>query len=75
MILQEDFDVAAEEAKSLPDNVTNEDKLQLYALFKQSTVGDVEGSRPGMFDQKVSACKCLILSITAFGRGTHSSLY
>jgi diazepam-binding inhibitor (GABA receptor modulator, acyl-CoA-binding protein) len=57
--LQEDFDVAAEEAKSLPDNTSNEDKLQLYALFKQATVGDVNTDRPGIFDPKVSSCSGL----------------
>jgi diazepam-binding inhibitor (GABA receptor modulating acyl-CoA-binding protein) len=53
MKFQEDFDVAAEEAKTLPDNTTNDDKLALYALFKQATVGDVNTSKPGIFDPKV----------------------
>lgn len=26
--------------------------LQLYALYKQATVGDATGSRPGIFDVK-----------------------
>jgi len=60
IILQEDFDVAAEEAKALPDNTSNEDKLQLYALFKQATVGDVNTDRPGIFDPKVSCCNNLV---------------
>jgi len=30
-----------------PDNMV---KLQLYALYKQSTEGDVQGDRPGMMD-------------------------
>ncbi|KAH7620219.1 hypothetical protein Ndes2526B_g04134 [Nannochloris sp. 'desiccata'] len=55
MGLKEDFDVAAEEAKALPDNTSNEDKLQLYALFKQATVGDVNTDRPGIFDPKGKA--------------------
>lgn len=46
--------MAAEEAKTLPDTVTNDDKLTLYGLFKQATTGDCTGSRPGMFDPKVS---------------------
>lgn len=29
---------------------TNEQKLRAYSLFKQATVGDVDGSRPGVFD-------------------------
>jgi diazepam-binding inhibitor (GABA receptor modulating acyl-CoA-binding protein) len=41
LLLQEDFDKAAEDAKTLPDNTSNDDKLALYGLFKQATVGDV----------------------------------
>lgn len=85
---QEDFEKAAEEAKTLPDNVTDADKarvwvmamfkesrrcfnvpiaepdlsnilfllqLELYGLFKQGTVGDVDTSRPGLFDLKGKA--------------------
>lgn len=40
MFLQEDFDKAAEEAKTLPKDTSNDDKLALYGLFKQGTVGD-----------------------------------
>ncbi|ETV98631.1 hypothetical protein H310_08748 [Aphanomyces invadans] len=29
---------------------SNADKLKLYALFKQGTVGDNKSSRPGVFD-------------------------
>lgn len=29
---------------------SNEDKLNLYAFFKQATAGDCTTSRPGMFD-------------------------
>jgi diazepam-binding inhibitor (GABA receptor modulating acyl-CoA-binding protein) len=28
----------------------NDVMLEMYALFKQATVGDVTGDRPGMFD-------------------------
>lgn len=48
--LQARFTQAAEDAKRLrrrPDNAT---MLQLYALYKQSTNGDVGGSRPGFTD-------------------------
>ena len=41
MVLEEDFNAAAEEAKQLPSSVSNEDKLELYALFKQANVGDI----------------------------------
>ena len=52
MATQEDFDKAAEEAKGLPDGTSNDDKLSLYGLFKQGTVGDVDTGKPGIFDQK-----------------------
>ncbi|KAI3426902.1 hypothetical protein D9Q98_006846 [Chlorella vulgaris] len=55
MGLKEDFDAAAEEAKALPDATSNDDKLQLYGLFKQASVGDVSTARPGMFDPKGKA--------------------
>lgn len=36
---------------SIRDNGTNEQKLRAYSLYKQATIGDVQGSRPGFFDQ------------------------
>lgn len=54
MGLAEDFEVAAASALNLPA-ATNEDMLTLYALFKQSKVGDCDTSRPGMFDMKARA--------------------
>ena len=35
--------------------MSNEDKLEFYALFKQGTVGDCNTERPGMFDLKGKA--------------------
>jgi acyl-CoA-binding protein len=32
--------------------LSNDSLLELYALYKQSTAGDVAGSRPGMLDVK-----------------------
>ena len=52
MALQDDFNSAQERVKTLTSRPSNEDLLELYALFKQGTVGDVQGSRPGMFDLK-----------------------
>jgi hypothetical protein len=40
-LLQEDFEEYAEKAKTLPESTSNENKLILYGLFKQATVGDV----------------------------------
>ena len=35
------FDKAAEEVKNLTKKPTDEEMLEIYALFKQGTVGDV----------------------------------
>ena len=35
--------------------MTNDEKLEFYALFKQATVGDVNTERPGMLDMKGKA--------------------
>ncbi|KAM0837544.1 hypothetical protein ACQ4PT_061575 [Festuca glaucescens] len=43
---QEDFEEHAEKAKTLPESTTNEDKLILYGLYKQATVGDVNTHKP-----------------------------
>jgi len=50
MILNDDFKSATERATQLPKRPPNDILLQLYALFKQSTVGDVTGDRPGFAD-------------------------
>ena len=44
------FEQASIAAKSLPERPDNDTMLQLYALFKQGSSGDVSGSKPGMFD-------------------------
>ncbi len=44
---------AAAQARIKPvAGLGNDVRLVLYALFKQATVGDVTGSRPGMLDLK-----------------------
>jgi acyl-CoA-binding protein len=48
--LQTQFESAAEAVQQLPERPSNADLLRLYALYKQATVGDVEGKRPGMMD-------------------------
>ncbi|KMZ74702.1 Acyl-CoA Binding Protein [Zostera marina] len=52
MGLQEEFEEYAVKAKTLPENTTNESKLILYGLYKQATVGPVDTSRPGIFNQR-----------------------
>jgi acyl-CoA-binding protein len=44
------FDAAAKAAQNLPSRPDNDTLLQIYALYKQATVGDVTGSRPGFTD-------------------------
>ena len=48
--LQAKFEAAAQEVKKLKDDPGNDAKLQLYALYKQGTEGDVQGRRPGFTD-------------------------
>ncbi|XP_001950495.1 acyl-CoA-binding protein homolog [Acyrthosiphon pisum] len=50
--LQERFEAATEEVKTLTKRPTDVELLELYALFKQATVGDNDTSKPGMFDLK-----------------------
>ncbi|XP_057766693.1 acyl-CoA-binding protein [Salvia miltiorrhiza] len=52
MGLKEEFEEHAEKAKTLPESTSNENKLILYGLFKQATVGNVNTSRPGMFNMR-----------------------
>ena len=44
------FEQAALAAKSLPARPDNDTMLQLYALYKQGSSGDVSGEKPGFFD-------------------------
>ena len=55
MTTQEDFDAASQRAQQLPSKPSNMVLLQLYALYKQATEGDVAGDRPGGFDFKAIA--------------------
>ena len=48
--LKAQFEAAAQEAQSLPKRPNNENLLKLYAFYKQATVGDVTGKRPGFTD-------------------------
>ena len=52
--LKADFDAAVESVRNAPEDgpikPSNEEKLQMYALYRQATDGDVSGKRPGMLD-------------------------
>ncbi|MDY0747864.1 acyl-CoA-binding protein [Paucibacter sp. R3-3] len=50
MSLQDQFEAAVAESKQLPEKPDNQTLLKIYALYKQGSVGDVEGDRPGMTD-------------------------
>ena len=49
---EEEFQAAAARVKTLKKAPSNQELLQLYALFKQGSQGDVTGSRPGAFKLK-----------------------
>jgi len=77
--LQAEFEKAAEEAKSLPDKTSNDDKLILYGLYKQATVGDCNtckaasiyvaaavvttSVKPADLQSRPAHCKCLLKAI------------
>jgi diazepam-binding inhibitor (GABA receptor modulating acyl-CoA-binding protein) len=48
--LKATFEKAVADSKSLPEKPDNATLLQIYALYKQATVGDVDGKRPGFTD-------------------------
>jgi len=48
----DDFEAAQKRVKTLSKTPTPDELLELYALYKQATAGDVQGSRPGMLDFK-----------------------
>ena len=48
--LKATFEAAVAGSKQLPEKPDNMTLLQLYALYKQATEGDVEGKRPGFTD-------------------------
>ena len=49
------FQAAATRVKTLKKAPSNQELLQLYALYKQGSAGDVTGSRPGAFKLKERA--------------------
>ena len=44
------FDQAVADSKQLPEKPDNMTLLKIYALFKQASVGEVDGKRPGFTD-------------------------
>lgn len=50
MSLQTEFDAAQAASKNLEERPDNMTLLEIYALYKQATAGDVTGERPGFTD-------------------------
>ena len=48
--LKKKFEAAAADSKKLPERPSNDVLLQLYALYKQGSDGDVQGKRHGFTD-------------------------
>jgi diazepam-binding inhibitor (GABA receptor modulating acyl-CoA-binding protein) len=48
--LNAQFEKAVAESKTLPEKPDNMTLLQIYALYKQASAGDVDGKRPGFTD-------------------------
>ena len=52
MATEDEFAAAQLRVKQLSKTPASDELLELYALFKQGTVGDATGERPGMLDFK-----------------------
>ena len=48
--LNEQFEQAVADSKNLSERPDNMTMLKIYALYKQASVGDVDGKRPGFTD-------------------------
>lgn len=52
MALTDEFASAQERVRRFRRTPTNDELLNLYSLYKQATLGDVQGKRPGLIDFK-----------------------
>ncbi|XP_034985466.1 acyl-CoA-binding domain-containing protein 7 [Zootoca vivipara] len=55
MTLEADFNTVAEKVKKLKAKPTDDELKELYGLYKQSTVGNINIECPGMLDLKGKA--------------------
>ena len=55
MDINKEFENAVSRSKELTERPSNEVLLKIYSLYKQATIGDNEGERPGGFDFKAIA--------------------
>ncbi|OXB67676.1 hypothetical protein ASZ78_015208 [Callipepla squamata] len=62
MALQADFDGAAEDVKKLKTRPTDEELKELYGLYKQATVGDINigMSKEDAMNAYISKAKAMI---------------
>lgn len=49
------FEIAISEVKALTTKPTNQELLNLYANYKQATIGDIRGPKPSRFAVKQRA--------------------
>jgi diazepam-binding inhibitor (GABA receptor modulator, acyl-CoA-binding protein) len=50
MALTDEFTDAQERVRKLKQTPSTDELLELYSLYKQATVGDAQGKRPGLLD-------------------------
>ncbi|XP_053684858.1 acyl-CoA-binding protein homolog [Sabethes cyaneus] len=55
MSLDQKFTEAADKVKTFTKRPSDQELLELYALFKQATVGDNNTDKPGLLDLKGKA--------------------
>ncbi len=55
MELQQRFEQAVAESKTLPERPDPMTLLKIYGLYKQASAGDVTGERPGMTEMVARA--------------------
>jgi acyl-CoA-binding protein len=48
--LETKFEAAKQKVLELPEKPGNDKMLELYALNKQATIGDINAEKPAMFD-------------------------
>lgn len=53
--LKAKFEQAAKDVKGLSSRPSDNDLLELYALYKQATEGDASGDKPGFFNMVARA--------------------
>ena len=59
MGLEDDFQQAVDEVSNkINKSMSNDELKEIYAFYKQGTVGDINTTRPGMLDLKVFQIIC-----------------